>query len=379
MVSPRGIRNRNPGNIVVSGWTQRQDGYTGPETQGRFATFATMAQGVAALMRLLLVYRDQHGLKTVRGIINRWAPPVENDTSAYVLSVCKALGVEPDEALPATAEVYTKLARSIVAHENGREASRAVTDEDYTQAASIVFMQAPAPPAPAPAPAPPPPSFPRGSGDDPFPAWPFPSTNNPPGRPMPLPAAAVVALGAELLKLLPMFSSGSKSSERNVAVAQTLGGKLLEVAKEVAPVAANEQEAVEQIMGSRELQDRFRAQAVVKWDDLAPMLGFEEKSRAEARTFADAMTGSGPFWRQLGYASMMATLALAIVVGGGYVMREVLISDASWATSEIKVQIVNYYQNIGLIVVGFVFGSSWSSRGKDQNNAELNKQLLVRR
>ena len=43
----------------------------------------------------LLTYQRQHGLDTVKGILNRWAPPSENDTGAYVQTVSRALGLRP--------------------------------------------------------------------------------------------------------------------------------------------------------------------------------------------------------------------------------------------------------------------------------------------
>ena len=116
-MAPRGIRNNNPGNIVrTSGaWEGEVAGH-----DGKFKTFATPEQGIAAVSRNLLSY-DSKGLNTVSGIINRWAPPSENNTSQYVSIVSKALGVSPDAKLdmkdPA---VLTSLTRAIIQHENGQ-------------------------------------------------------------------------------------------------------------------------------------------------------------------------------------------------------------------------------------------------------------------
>ena len=74
----RGLRNNNPGNI-----DKGRDEWEGQELPGddpRFCTFTSMAYGCRALIRTLMTYRMKHGLSTVREIINRWAPPVENNT-----------------------------------------------------------------------------------------------------------------------------------------------------------------------------------------------------------------------------------------------------------------------------------------------------------
>ena len=88
--APRGIRNNNPGNI------QKGVGFSG-EIEGNDPAlpFATPEDGIRAVAVNLLTYQRQHGLDTVKGILNRWAPPSENDTGAYVQTVSRALGLRP--------------------------------------------------------------------------------------------------------------------------------------------------------------------------------------------------------------------------------------------------------------------------------------------
>ncbi len=100
----RGYRNRNPGNIdyVPANRWQGQVGLGDawlPEDRRRFAEFISHEYGIRALASLLTTYQDRHGLRTVRGIIDRWAPPTENATSAYVMAVARAVGVGPDDVL----------------------------------------------------------------------------------------------------------------------------------------------------------------------------------------------------------------------------------------------------------------------------------------
>lgn len=117
----RGLRNNNPGNIdkTVEVW----EGQELPGSDDRFCTFSSMAYGCRALIRTLMTYHSKHGLSSVRQIINRWAPPVENNTDAYVDHVCRRLGVAPDHPLDFdNPQVYLHLARAIAYHENGAAA-----------------------------------------------------------------------------------------------------------------------------------------------------------------------------------------------------------------------------------------------------------------
>lgn len=120
----RGLRNNNPGNIDKTG--EVWEGQELPGGDERFCTFSSMAYGCRALIRTLMTYHTKHGLVTVREIINRWAPPIENDTNAYVNHVCDRLGVEPGQSLDfeGNPQVYVHLARAISYHENGSAADR---------------------------------------------------------------------------------------------------------------------------------------------------------------------------------------------------------------------------------------------------------------
>jgi len=102
-MEPRGIRNNNPLNIRRSG-----DKWQGLKTQQEdkeFFQFSTMAYGWRAAFRLLChTYYGKYKLRTIRAIINRWAPPKENNTSSYIMHVAERIGIGPDQELgdPAT-------------------------------------------------------------------------------------------------------------------------------------------------------------------------------------------------------------------------------------------------------------------------------------
>lgn len=112
----RGIRNNNPGNIRKS--ADKWQGLRAEQTDSAFFQFTEAKYGVRALGKVLLNYRAKYGLSNVRDLINRWAPPVENNTSSYVAQVSRALNVAADTTIDVTARL-PDLAAAIIVHENG--------------------------------------------------------------------------------------------------------------------------------------------------------------------------------------------------------------------------------------------------------------------
>ena len=140
---PRGIRANNPGNIERT--SERWIGMSADQSADpRFIVFDTPEHGIRALMRLLINYQERHSLNTVRGIINRWAPPVGQDqngksytqnTSGYVQHVARQTGFDPDEPLDVLDHTTCeKLARAIVRHENGNPAIYGRPEDWYDSA-----------------------------------------------------------------------------------------------------------------------------------------------------------------------------------------------------------------------------------------------------
>lgn len=111
----RGIRNNNPGNIRVS--KDQWEGMTGDD--GAFVTFDSPESGVRALGKNLLSYGRQ-GYDSIEKIINRWAPPNENDTQAYIDSVVAATGIPATQSLDLSdPDTLSSLAQAISFHETG--------------------------------------------------------------------------------------------------------------------------------------------------------------------------------------------------------------------------------------------------------------------
>lgn len=117
----RGIRNNNPGNIR---WGDEWQGLVpnSERTDKSFCQFISPEYGIRAMIIILRNYEKRHGLNTIRKIINRWAPPVENDTEAYINSVAKQVGVDADKVIDVTdSRVMIPLLEAIITHENGSQ------------------------------------------------------------------------------------------------------------------------------------------------------------------------------------------------------------------------------------------------------------------
>lgn len=117
----RGIRNNNPGNIR---WGDEWKGLV-PEVQRTdksFCQFRTPEFGIRAMIIILRNYQSKYGLKTITGIIKRWAPPNENDTQAYIRSVAQATGTDADKSIDLTdSRKLIPLLQAIIKHENGSQ------------------------------------------------------------------------------------------------------------------------------------------------------------------------------------------------------------------------------------------------------------------
>lgn len=134
----RGERNNNPGNIRISANAWRGKIPITQNTDKVFEQFDTAVNGIRALGKLLIGYGKNYGLNTVRGIINRYAPPTENITDAYVKAVAQEMNLTPDSALTLTnRDTLFFLTKAIIRHENGRVAYNDATIQEGVNQALI--------------------------------------------------------------------------------------------------------------------------------------------------------------------------------------------------------------------------------------------------
>ncbi len=112
----RGIRNNNPGNIrhnAANNWV----GAIGIDDAG-FVIFDTPEHGIRAMRKVLESY-GRRGIDSMRGIIETWAPRVENNTDSYIQSVALQTGWNPETIL--STSHYPEMVKAIIKHENGSQ------------------------------------------------------------------------------------------------------------------------------------------------------------------------------------------------------------------------------------------------------------------
>ncbi len=81
----RGERNNNPGNIDYNPANKWQGQLPhDPKIESRFCRFQSPEYGIRAIYKLLQTYQTKYGLNSVKAIINKYAPPNENNTAGYI-------------------------------------------------------------------------------------------------------------------------------------------------------------------------------------------------------------------------------------------------------------------------------------------------------
>lgn len=121
---PLGIRQNNPGNIRA--------------TPNSFRIYGSPEEGLAATMQNLIAYNDKHGINTINGALNRWAPASDgNNVGAYVNDVAQTAGMHPDQPYNVRdPQTLMTLAGAITKHENG---SVPYTPDQFNTAAQMAL------------------------------------------------------------------------------------------------------------------------------------------------------------------------------------------------------------------------------------------------
>ena len=123
------IAANNPGNIR---YNPAYKGCIG-DSKG-FCKFSTMGFGYRALLVTLTTYYTKYGLSTIRGILNRYAPPTENNTESYINLVSRKTGFAADKVL--SKEDLIKLIPAIVLQENSINVNIQTVESEIAQANS---------------------------------------------------------------------------------------------------------------------------------------------------------------------------------------------------------------------------------------------------
>ena len=117
----RAERNHNPGNIRRCGVRYR--GERRPSCDPAFKEVEGDEWGYRAMFVLLESYRRRYSIDTLREIVTRWAPPLENDTDAYIRFVAERAEVDPDATLLPRDVRLRAIAEAMSRFERGHEPS----------------------------------------------------------------------------------------------------------------------------------------------------------------------------------------------------------------------------------------------------------------
>ena len=133
-MTPKGIRLNNPGNIEKGlNWK----GLADIQPDERFAAFISPEYGIRAICKLLMTYNKKYRIKTITGIVSRYAPSHENPTDAYIKNLSLWTGYGAKESLDLTdVIVLAKLAKAITRQENGMVPW---DDETYLEGAKLAL------------------------------------------------------------------------------------------------------------------------------------------------------------------------------------------------------------------------------------------------
>lgn len=96
----RGERNNNPGNIDYNPANKWQGQLPhDPKIESRFCRFQSPEYGIRVIYKLLQTYQTKYGLNSVKAIINKYAPPNENNTAGYINRAAADIGIDINDHL----------------------------------------------------------------------------------------------------------------------------------------------------------------------------------------------------------------------------------------------------------------------------------------
>lgn len=121
----RGVRNNNPFNIIVTG--DRWQGQLKPMPNDKFVRFRSIDYGIRAGINLLRTYIIK-GYDTPRKIVFRYAPPSENESSAYLNYVLQEVSTGADDKIRLSSLQFYELCHAICMYESKYDLS--MTDYD---------------------------------------------------------------------------------------------------------------------------------------------------------------------------------------------------------------------------------------------------------
>ena len=124
----RGLRNCNPLNIRRVAGTKWK-GQSALQTDASFVCFNAMEWGIRAAFCILRTYARRYQCLSPADIVGRWAPPHQNDTDAYIRSVCSWTGFGGRQHL--TEADWPRLVQAMARQESGTTLSEEIINKGF--------------------------------------------------------------------------------------------------------------------------------------------------------------------------------------------------------------------------------------------------------
>lgn len=117
-MAKRGIRNNNPGNLIISNIPWKGKIPRNKNTDGKYEQFTSPHYGIRAMVMDIKNDIVKDKLNTIRKLINEYAPKHENPTKAYIDFVAKHTGISPDTPIDINKDLFG-ITKAIIHFENG--------------------------------------------------------------------------------------------------------------------------------------------------------------------------------------------------------------------------------------------------------------------
>lgn len=125
--APRGIRNRNPGNVKISGSAWLGKVPISQNTDGTFEQFSEPVYGIRVIAYLLLKYQRDKNKLTIRQLIGEpggWAPVnSDKNPAGYAATVAREVGQSETAYVDlfAANNLLQRITTAIIRFENGSQ------------------------------------------------------------------------------------------------------------------------------------------------------------------------------------------------------------------------------------------------------------------
>lgn len=124
---PLGMRNNNPGNLRPGDNWQGAIG-----VNQNFIVFENILWGLRAMATDIRT-KINNGYNTIEKLITRYAPPTENDTTAYISYVSRFTGINSQTVLQVNVPTLAALVRAMMNVELGAGYSAIITDQEISE------------------------------------------------------------------------------------------------------------------------------------------------------------------------------------------------------------------------------------------------------